>query len=274
MINYLISYLNNILITFFLIIFCIKIYYFLYIKKIINDIKKEIILLESKDNSKLIFIIDNFWNNKYIDIINYHLKEHIISINDSLQFQNILNKILSNNIKTINICIHSNGGFIQENNIMIHNLLEFNGIINTIVPYHAFSAASLLTLCGHNIYLSDTSVLGPTDPLILCNKTYVSAQSLLELNKVKKIKKIQDKIFLQIKEAEKLYNDNIKILNIIFNRKYNKNLINIFGSGNISHDCPFTKKYLISNGMNILNKIDMNNYINILNNIFKLDNFI
>lgn len=267
------------------IFFIIVLYYYFYIKRIIIKIKNKIIKLESKNNSKIIFIVDKFWSKKYFNIINYHLSDRLIDINDSLQFQNILNNTITENINRIDICIQSNGGYIHDNDIIINNLLNYQGEINTYIPSYAYSAASLISLCGSNIYLNNTAVLGPTDPTVEIKNETISVNSLLQLKKNKEIKDIKDMTLLHIYDAEKLFNENLNILRKIFKRhqknikekgkkkNFITNMLEIFGSGKWSHSSPFTKKYLTSKGLNIQNSPEMDKYSNILNDIYKLNYF-
>lgn len=278
----------NIIIMIYIALLILIILYFIYVFNCYNNIKSKIMDLENKNDSKIIFILDEFWNTskyfKFFDFNNF-LGDYVIDINNSSQMQYILNKISKKNIKKIDICLQSYGGNIQDNDIIVNNLLNYNGIINTFIPYYAFSAASLISLCGHNIYLNENSILGPTDPVIEKKDGSYSVNSLIQLKKEKKINKISDEILLQISDYEKLYFENKRILHKIFKRhknnntlgnktKFIDNMIQLFGSGEWSHSSPFTKKYLMTKGLNINTDNNLVVYGDILNDIFNLNFYI
>jgi len=82
----------------------------------------------------------------------------------------------------IDVFIHSPGGS-GEAAERIANLLRSNfKIVRFLVPHSAYSAATLLTLSGDEIGLSDKSALGPVDPQVLdpYTRRYVPAQALLK----------------------------------------------------------------------------------------------
>ncbi|ARF08839.1 serine dehydrogenase proteinase [Catovirus CTV1] len=261
----------------FLLIFLILVLHFLYMKRKISKIKQKISKIEKDSNSKVIFVVDEWWSSYYGKYVEY-FDDYLVDINNSGQFQNILNKMRSREITTINICIQSKGGLISENDIIIHNLLNYEGKINTYVPKYALSAASMLALCGDNIYLYNTSVLGPTDPIVCVKQKSLSVYSLIKLKENKKINNISDDILLQIYESERYYYENLKLLkriclkhkknNNITDKNFAKKVLRNFGSGKWTHSTPFTKKFLESTGLNVRSTDEINDYSEILNDIF------
>lgn len=269
---------NEIILIFLYILLTTVLCYLIFIGLTLYKIKKNIKDYEKKYDTRVIFIVDEFWMNKYIDLIKT-IKNNIIDINDSSRFQDILNDVITKNIKKLDIYIQSNGGYVKDNDVIVNNLINYDGIINTYIPKFAYSAACLISLCGNNIYMNETAVLGPTDPITEIKGNSVSVQSLLKFKKQKKVKNIDETLLIQINDLEKIYNENLIILGRIFLKKHNadpnknKNLIKIFGSGNYSHESPFTKKFLISNGLNIENNNRFYDLKNILDDIHKLKYF-
>ncbi len=274
--NLLIELYYTILVTIALILITLKIYYMFIINPIIINIKNIINKHETENKAKLIVIIDEFWEKKYTNVIKKNFPNNIIDINDSEGFQKILQGTIIQNIKNLDICIESNGGYVKPNDIIVCNLLDYDGIINTYVPNYAFSASSLIALCGNKIYLNETAVLGPTDPITEIKGKSVSVESLLKLKKQKNINSIEESLIIEINDLEKVYIENKRTLKRIFRRHQKSNnyvycMANIFGSGKWSHGSPFTKKFLVSHGFSNEKNENMKIMEIILDNIFKLN---
>ena len=259
---------------YFFIIFCVVILLVIITKYISKKCKcknkellNKLIDYEKENNSKILFIIDK----DEIDIDLDYFSNYIIDIDDSSKFQNIYNKLIENNIKKLDICVESHGGNIQDSDIIIHNLLNykylFNGKINTFVPYKSYSAGTLISLCGDEIFMNHSSVLGPCDPIICKSVNEISVNSYLKYKS--EYENIDENTILKMNDYEKLYNENINLLTRIFKnlnkKKLKKKIIKIFGSGNFSHDSSFTSNYLKKLGINI--KVKKNDVFDLFDQI-------
>jgi membrane-bound ClpP family serine protease len=245
-------------------------YKFIKITYLLIIIKK----YERKHKSKFLMITD-IESNLYLGPYIYNLcfAEYIIDINNSEQFQYWIADIVHKKINRIDIVVQSYGGCIFNNDIIITNLISFDGIINTYIPFYAYSAGTMIALCGNNIYMNKFSLLSPTDPQITVNKQVYSSKSLIDIAKnTINVERTKDMtIKLNAIEAKKTHINNLDALRTMFNKKkYNSNTINKildeFGSGKHDHSKPFTREFIKSIGIKINYPIP-NNIIWITKNI-------
>lgn len=262
--------INNILymsLTFIIVVYIVGIMYHVYTKnKIFIMIEK----YNMQNNSASIFFIDKNRNNslpkinnmcEYVDKIIFGAN-YILDINDSYGFQRILDTIINKNIKKLDICVESYGGCVFDNDIIVKNLLDYDGVIETYIPNYAFSAASIIGLCGHNINMGNSAVMGPTDPIDSINNMRISVNSLIKM-KTNHCDKLDSNMLVQIFDSEKAYHENILLMRQIFKRHvdnslvgrklFSKRMCHLFGSGEISHGLPFTKRFLLKKGLLIGN---------------------
>lgn len=254
------------LILLLIIVYMVKITYHIYVTKIIYDMVTE---LNTKNRSRCIFFIDK--NNTGIIPFRHYIEQiieefigmnYVLDLNDSYGFQKILKSIIDDNIQKIDICIESYGGSVFDNDIIVKNLLDYDGRIETYIPTYAYSAASIISLCGHVINMGNSAVLGPTDPIDNINNVRLSVQSLIKV-KTLHYDKIDCNMLAQILDSEKAYDENYKLLGQIFSRHiencisgkiiFKKKMCKLFGSGILSHGSPFTKKFLLKKGLLIGN---------------------
>lgn len=98
------------------------------------------------------------------------------------------------NNKKIDIFLHSPGGS-AESTERIVNLLRSNfSHIRFLIPNTAYSAATMLVLCGDEILIDERSTLGPIDPQIMINTrqgvTSIPVQDILDgFTRIRKILK-------------------------------------------------------------------------------------
>lgn len=281
-----INSINNLLYmfaSFVIVVYMIKLTYHIYIKYKIHKMTK---IHNEKDNSFSVFFIDK---NKidilpksndiceYVDKILFGTN-NILDINDSYGFQRLFDYILNKNIEKLHICVESYGGCVFENDIIVKNLLDYDGTIETYIPNYAFSAASIISLCGHNINMGNSAVLGPTDPIDNINNMHVSVNSLMKM-KTNYCDKLDSSMLIRIIDSEKAYYENVSLMREIFKRHIDKSLTgknlfkkkmcHLFGSGEISHGLPFTKKFLLKKGL-LIGKNNINYWCEIMNIIKKI----
>ncbi len=96
--------------------------------------------------------------------------------------------------KDLDIFLHSPGGSAEATERIV-NLLRSNfSHIRFLIPNAAYSAATMLALCGDKILMDERSTLGPIDPQILIEtpqgRTFAPVQDILDgFERIKKILK-------------------------------------------------------------------------------------
>jgi hypothetical protein len=71
------------------------------------------------------------------------------------------------NSKEIDIFLHSPGGSAETTERIVNLLRENFSHIRFLIPNSAYSAATMLALCGDEILMDERSTLGPIDPQII-----------------------------------------------------------------------------------------------------------
>jgi len=91
----------------------------------------------------------------------------VISMDTVRKFYKHLKSISTPKEETkIDLFLHSNGGDIVAPWKLVTLIREYCSEFNVIVPYRAFSAATLIALGADNIYMHPAGMLGPTDPTV------------------------------------------------------------------------------------------------------------
>jgi hypothetical protein len=215
----------------------------------------------SKNNNNLIIISDNFWKDKgYININN------LVDIDDERYFLYIYSSIKKD--MDLDIIIQSDGGLISSSDAIINILLMYKNKINIYILNSAYSAASMITLVGDNIYMKNYSLLSAVDPQIsdenINNGEYIPAKTYINIKK--REKKIDNDMMIKYYESELLYNDGIRNLRRMLFGKYKRyqinNIIDEFSSGKYPHFKQFN--------VNDLKKMGLNINLNIPENIEKI----
>ena len=223
--------------------------YYIHFEK--NNVEKKLynklINYELNNNRKIIIIINEMSDT---DIkINKLLNNYLIPIDDHMSFMKC---IQNTKYEELDLIIHSEGGDIFSCDTIVNILLSFNGEKNAYVPYHAFSAASVVTFSCDNIYIDKFAQLGPVDPQISVSidnesdEEYVPAKTLIKMNR----RGILDKeLLISYYEGKLLYDDGIRTFKKILGNKYEnkvKNkIVTEFCSGKYPHSKPFNVNDLI-----------------------------
>ncbi len=222
---------------------------------------------ELTTNSKILFIVDEFWNthNKYN--IPIYLRKRIININDKDSFLNWIQDIYhtKTNLKLI---LYTRGGSIAATDLIINLLLKYKGQIDAYIPYYAFSAGTLISLACNNIYMSKYAHLGPVDPQLFIKEEKYSSKHLMDIYKEKTINKQDDSTILKYYSGKQLHKGTLLILKRILQRKNiskeNKlKILDELGSGKHPHFKPIDSIMAIKMGIPIVTGIP-----NKINNIF------
>lgn len=222
-------------------------------KKLYNKLRN----YELNNNRKIIIIINEI-NDTDIKISEI-LKDYLIPIDDHMSFMRC---IQNTKYKELDLIINSDGGDIFSCDTIVNILLSFNGVKNAYVPYHAYSAASVVTFSCDNIYIDKFAQLGPVDPQISVSidneseEEYIPAKTLIKMNR----RGILDKdLMISYYEGKLLYDDGIRTFKKILGNKYEhkvKNkIVTEFCSGKYPHSKPFNVNDLINMG------IELNVYI-------------
>ncbi len=179
--------------------------------------------------------------------------KNVHNIDDSNRFLYALNKCDQD--LDLDLIIVANGGNVFESDSILHALCNYKGNINTYVPRNAFSAGSMLSIIGHNIFMDKCSQLSLVDPQISFKDDMFSVKSLMNLYEHKNIDEINDETIAIYYESKLLYEDNIrnmhKILDVRYNRRTVKRVITELGKGIYPHGKQFSREELKEFGLNI-----------------------
>jgi hypothetical protein len=237
-------------------ILCVLLYLIIYKICTLYTLRNQIKSYEKINNTNLILITDIPENYRYYHgyncIINFILSSYIYNI-DSDKLINHLYKLNNNNNnnKNLTLIIDSNGGSIINNDIII-NLTSNHFNTTSYILDHAMSAATMIALSSNSIYMSEHSILSPTDPQItIRNETY-SIKSLIDLCENKNKDDINDEFLISYYENKKLDIENKENIRKFLNKHYKnklseikkRNVFNKLTSGNISHHTPISYNYL------------------------------
>jgi hypothetical protein len=223
---------------------------------------------EKKNNSKLIFIISDYWehrHNKKFDQIH----KNIIDIDNEITFFRFLKEHRKNNYERLDVIIHCEGGSIVSSDVIIKNFLESKSIINCYIPVLAQSAGTSVALSCSSIKMDENAYLGPIDPQI----NYVDEESkedscssgiLKTLYEEDKIE--SDEIMIRANEAILFHDDNINTTRDQLKNKHNylsnkqiSTILTELASGKYPHHKYFSKKMIEDLGFQI-NEIESDIY--------------
>jgi hypothetical protein len=82
--------------------------------------------------------------------------------------------------RKVTVILETTGGYIEVAQRIAQTLHHHYQIVNFIVPNYAYSAGTVLVMCGNEIYMDYFSVLGPIDPQIPRDDRMVPALGYLE----------------------------------------------------------------------------------------------
>lgn len=218
-------------------------------------------LFERRHRSRILVVTDDFWSERYLSLVHLYYWRYLVDIDNDEKFQRWFADVIDGEVDRIDLIIHTYGGSMVSSDIIIKNLLDYTGTINVYIPHHAFSAGTRLMLLGDNIYMNSYALASPIDPQVLLSDStipmYFSVKSILNLVEQKGIHKVRDSTALQYIEHKKLYDDNLRLLNIILRAKYpdrrvSRKIIQKLGYGDISHHIPHNPDELKAIGIPII----------------------
>ena len=197
----------------------------------------------------------------YIFITN-DTKYGLVDINSEDQFIREYSKFKLDD--ELNIIIYVNGGDIGPSDAIFHILSKHEGVINVYIPTYAYSAGSMLALCGDNIYMNEYSLLSPVDPQVEYNKEIdqISVKSMIDLKEEVGLEKLSDQEILRYYDCQLLYDDNIRNLKKVLKRNFNNyskykidKIIKHFAHGIYPHAKQFNVDELYDIGLNVLTPV-------------------
>ena len=238
---------------FFMLFDYLRKYYF---KKLIED-------------NNIIFIADVNEENKVEKV-----KYNIVDINNEVEFMKVYSKFELN--ETLNIVLHCRGGDISSSDAIINILHLHNGIINIYIPMIAYSAASMIALCGDNIYMNNYALISPVDPQIDFGneeeEVMGPVKSYIKIVNNKGVKNLDSKFLLKYYECKSLYEDNLRNMKKILLGKHSRsvvnNLVKNLGYGIYPHEKQFNIDDLNNLGLKINIPVPKN-IMNIYNCLLK-----
>ena len=240
------------------ILYIILILIYGYILKCLSEIIYSIIKFKKllkKHNFILIFNKPerNHIYKTMLTLFEYICKDIIYDIDEHSKIIDYM-KINKNN--KINILLDSNGGDIISSDTLLNFIITSKIKLNIYVLNKAQSAATLLALSAHNLYMDKFATLGPTDPQISVENIMYSLKSIINLCENKDNNYISDKILLTYYDSKKLHDENLIIIQKILENKFKLSLkkedknkfITKLTSGDISHhqflNTSYINKYL------------------------------
>lgn len=163
----------------------------------------------------------------------------------------------------LDIIIYSDGGDIFSSDVILNCLMNHRGRVRTFVPYYACSAASLIALSGHELYMNHSSFLTPFDAQI-CPVNGEDHVSLFEMKELIKfgsddddstVDPIGESYKLTAIKSRQLHEDNMTTVHNLFASRVKCDptkkdlLIEDFTSGKHHHSKVLNRQYLESNGL-------------------------
>ena len=224
-----------------------------------DDLASVLSLLEEELESKIIIIMDRFWQVSKRQLPE-DLREYIVNINDDNQFTLLISKCDG----PVNIILDTHGGSINANDHMLKVLLKYRRShynIITNIPYQAFSAGTMLALTGDPIRLGPCATLGPFDPQISFEAPHIeeaeySSRVIIEGGKYFPRDKMDPVVSMVIEEAICLHKDNIVNMKMImeqleYDDETRKNVENMMCVGSYPHSKAFDFEDLKKMGLKV-----------------------
>jgi hypothetical protein len=213
----------------------------------------------------MIIDADGKMNTSHIIIGDYSAKSEIDSGFKLINIDNANNFLIPfsdayRQKRELMIIIETEGGEIMSTDIIFRSLLDYPYGVTVYVINFALSAGAFITLAAKNIHMSPWSVLGPTDPQIVCDsdiKEYEgSSKCYMEMLNNKHDRNISERMYMTSIDAKKYHEENINyITESLTKNGYPAETINRIidelCSGKHSHGKPFNSRMLKELGLKI-----------------------
>jgi uncharacterized protein YpiB (UPF0302 family) len=203
------------------------------------------------ERSRLLIIAETLPNverNKYYDID---------STEDTTRFIRDLQTM--NHSKNLDIILHTSGGNSNNAKLMIDALINHKGRRRVYIPNKAYSAGTLISLTGNQIYMNKNAHLSPIDTQITINNDNLF-NTQIPVNILRNITHFTrsdhaNLLYIHAKMAEKEYYADLKMLDTIFTKLYapiqRQKIIGGFLRTQLPHDYPISVKEARQFGLNI-----------------------
>lgn len=209
-----------------------------------SSIKEKI---EEENNSVLISLIHSKKSGAFG--LSFLDSYKTVSLSDAACIIRILRDIDPN--KTLDIVVNTTGGDLTHTEVICNALINHKGLVRVYIPLYAYSAGTLIALCGDEIHIEKNGVLGQVDPQL----GWLSANTILEFSDSESIQNflilnqswIGDAVKLLRTQAQKAFTNVERLLTKIciakgYEEDKIKKLIVELASGKYNHDKPFFYK--------------------------------
>lgn len=198
--------------------------------------------------------------NKYIKLFKYCNMcrvPNIINLENTDELMILLTTINDKKLKECNIIIHTHGGFCSALDAVSRLLSEYDCKINTYIPQYAYSAGTIIAICGNKIYMNWYSLLGPIDSQIdYDDDDSFSVKFIKQFNSKEWA---ESKDFLRGLQAKAYHNDDEYLLEKILKNNCNKEKIKKrLLNTKFSHDKSFTRADIKDMGLPVVNDVPQN----------------
>jgi len=221
-------------------------------QEMIDEMYNEIDDFEEELDGKIILLVDEISDE--LD----ELGDCMIDIEDELRFIEIVSNT-SDDIP-LYIIITSDGGSVQSSDAIVRVLRERKNTI-AVVPYKAYSAASLIALTAETLIVGQYGLLSPFDPQM--GFMFPNTKSQMFPSKILMDLKKEDSLEttkMYQHDAKIYHEDNLKTVDEIFKDRYSKETIDkikdAMCKGDVPHTKPFHRTDLINLGLNVECEID------------------
>ena len=209
-------------------------------------------LISNYDN--LIFIISDIKckcsKNNFLKCKKCNVK-NLIDIENLDELMSMLQLINLSKCKICHIIIHSEGGECAGIDAVSRLLSESKININTYIPQYAFSAGTMMSICGDSIYMNWYSLMGPLDTQLEYDEDDTFSAKHIKQFRNKSWAKEKD--FLKGLEAESVHNDDEFLLDRILKKNAKKDrIIKRLLNTKFSHDMSFNRDDIKDIGLPVI----------------------
>lgn len=216
---------------------------------------------EQELETPVIMVTHKFWKNSPKTI---HLNRYIVDIDDDSRFIHILSGKSSN----LTMVIDSHGGDIFANDPMVRGMLHYQdnfGDITCMVPYQAYSAATMLALAGRRLLLGPCGMVGPFDPQMSFDSPHTdevvySSKVIMEAVDGIEKKDLHPIINMVATETRIYHSDNLRQAEKIsefhnYEKEVHDRMIDHMCSGRFPHSTSFAYSDLQSIGVDVEQRV-------------------
>ena len=157
----------------------------------------------------------------------------------------------------IDLVMHTPGGLVLASEQIARALLKHKAKVTIIVPHHAMSGGTLISLAADEVLMDENAVLGPVDPQL---GQFYPASSIMEIPKHKPLEKMKDETLIYLDVAGKAIKQIEDLITEILTSKKiaienARKIAKILSSGEWTHDYALTVDKLKEIGIDITPKI-------------------